>query len=106
MTAERLLLRQLGAYPRAVQSRAMVSAVRLGGRANGDECRAAWTTLVGGMTPRTVEGCSRTVRAQGTQRGCEEVKVRQCHLGASSPFGWHFIAWAGTEGAARSPRKD
>uniref|UniRef100_A0A0E0HC46 Uncharacterized protein n=1 Tax=Oryza nivara TaxID=4536 RepID=A0A0E0HC46_ORYNI len=52
-TAEQLLLCRLGGggTPEGAQSRATVLAVRLGGRANGDERRVAWTSLAGGTTP-------------------------------------------------------
>uniref|UniRef100_A0A0D3HS16 Bidirectional sugar transporter SWEET n=1 Tax=Oryza barthii TaxID=65489 RepID=A0A0D3HS16_9ORYZ len=50
-TAEWLLLRRLGAHPRAAQIRATASAVLLGGHANSDERRAALTSSAGGATP-------------------------------------------------------
>jgi hypothetical protein len=84
-TAERLLLRRLGAHPRATQSRDTTSAVWLGRRANGDERRAAWTSSAVGATPsRRFPSSAKDGggvlqdSTQGTRHDCEEVKVRRC----------------------------
>nr|BAD10577.1 hypothetical protein [Oryza sativa Japonica Group] len=58
-----------------------MSAVRLGGRANGDERQVAWTS------------------SAGTRHDCEEVKVRWCRFLKSSGELRGFKS--GTEGAAR-----
>uniref|UniRef100_A0A0E0DMY5 Uncharacterized protein n=1 Tax=Oryza meridionalis TaxID=40149 RepID=A0A0E0DMY5_9ORYZ len=111
-TTEWLLLRRLGAHPRAAQSRATASVVRLGGCVNGDERRAAWTSRREGrrqtdasrLRQGMAEGCSRITRVQGTQRDCDKVKMQWCRFSESSDELWDFKS--GTKGASRSPRKD
>uniref|UniRef100_A0A0D3G5M0 Uncharacterized protein n=1 Tax=Oryza barthii TaxID=65489 RepID=A0A0D3G5M0_9ORYZ len=125
-----------GGTPEGAQSRATASAVRQGGRANGDERRAAQISSgnananASRLRQGTVEGCSRTAHARETRRDCEEEKSTardgggviqdstrtgnptqlQGGEGVAVPLPGklrrRFITRAGMEGAARSPRKD